>query len=141
MKWSIGTGKTRKKESSTAQKRSFRRVTGRWCREDLNRKNMPDKAPDSQNSTSTRVSSFFIEHLLGSSRNQDTKAEIRDNIRGDCRKENISNSGRVVSLCNQVCCQVPGDGLSSAYHSPSESSLEWYKTSFNYKHLGKPRSK
>ncbi|XP_064190632.1 homeobox protein HMX1-like [Anguilla rostrata] len=97
---------------------------------------MPDNASDSQNSISPRVSSFFIEHLLGSNRNQDTKDDIRNNITGYWRKENISHSGRAVSLRNQVS----GDGLPPDSRPQRDSSLKWCKTTLNNKALGRPRS-
>nr|XP_006629747.1 PREDICTED: homeobox protein HMX1 [Lepisosteus oculatus] len=103
---------------------------------------MPDKAAESQNSTSARVSSFFIENLLGSNRKEETRDTIQDNI-DDCSKEMFFHSGVAVSHCNQICCQVSNAGFSTQNCPLRIYPLEWYRrASLNcaaHERLGSPK--
>ncbi|KAJ8341871.1 hypothetical protein SKAU_G00341620 [Synaphobranchus kaupii] len=72
---------------------------------------MPYKAAETQDSTSSRVSSFFIENLLRPSM-KDGENDTKGNT-GGCRKATIIHSGVAVSYCNQVRCQVTHAGSNS----------------------------
>ncbi|RXM35922.1 Homeobox protein HMX2 [Acipenser ruthenus] len=84
---------------------------------------MPDKATaESQKSTSARVSSFFIENLLGSNRKESKREKNREHI-GDCSKEKRFHSALVVSHCSQIS----NAAFSTLNYPIRENPLEWYR--------------
>ncbi|MGH0144773.1 UNVERIFIED_CONTAM: hypothetical protein FKN15_036997 [Acipenser sinensis] len=84
---------------------------------------MPDKATaESQKSTSARVSSFFIENLLGSNRKESKREKNREHI-GDCSKEKRFHSALVVSHCSQIS----NAAFSTLNYPMRENPLEWYR--------------
>ncbi|XP_041127724.1 homeobox protein HMX1-like [Polyodon spathula] len=84
---------------------------------------MPDKATaESQNSTSARVSSFFIENLLGSNRKESKNEKNRDHI-GDCSKEKRFHSALVISRCSPISSAA----FSTQNYPIRANPLEWYR--------------
>ncbi|KAM4708283.1 homeobox protein HMX1 [Discoglossus pictus] len=77
---------------------------------------MPDDATENQNTTSARVSSFFIENLLGT----DIKEEKKPRSPDDGHSAQHIQRG---SHCASLCCQV------SPYSSYPlrENTMEWYR--------------
>ncbi|XP_075426194.1 homeobox protein HMX1 [Ascaphus truei] len=80
---------------------------------------MPDEATENQSATSARVSSFFIENLLGSE------------VKGDKKRHGLLEpplpSGVASSHCTSVCCQVSPFSYTSQSYPPRENSMEWYR--------------
>ncbi|CAM4552081.1 homeobox protein HMX1-like [Lepidochelys kempii] len=87
---------------------------------------MPDEATDTTNSASSRVSSFFIENLLGTE-GKESREERTQESTEDGHKETRSHSGIAGSHCAQVCCQVSPFGFSSQSYPLRESTMEWYR--------------
>ncbi|XP_074847811.1 homeobox protein HMX1 [Carettochelys insculpta] len=89
---------------------------------------MPDEATENISPASGRVSSFFIENLLGpegkESRGERTQASAEDG-----HKETRPPSGIAGSHCAQLCCRVSpfGFGLGSAGCPVRGSTMEWYR--------------
>ncbi|XP_041087476.1 homeobox protein HMX1-like [Polyodon spathula] len=92
---------------------------------------MPDKAAESQKSTSARVSSFFIENLLGSNRKENKKEKNREHA-DDCSREKRFHNAVAVSHCSQICYQVSNAAFSSKNHRHGENPLVWYRESQNF---------
>ncbi|XP_075044856.1 homeobox protein HMX1 [Mixophyes fleayi] len=82
---------------------------------------MPDDSTENQGSTSSRVSSFFIENLLGTETKDKKRADPEDG-------HTVQPIGLAGSHFNSVCCQVSPYNYSSHGTYPlRENTIEWYK--------------
>ncbi|XP_053314215.1 homeobox protein HMX1 [Spea bombifrons] len=83
---------------------------------------MPDDSTENQGSTSTRVSSFFIENLLGTETKEEKKHPGQDD------GHIVQQRGLAGSHYNSVCCQVSPYNYSSHGSYPlRENTMEWYR--------------
>ncbi|XP_043919332.1 homeobox protein HMX1 [Protopterus annectens] len=90
---------------------------------------MPDKATENQNPSSGRVTSFLIEHLLGSE-NKEGKQQKTDRTVDDDPEESPLQSALCSGHCAAVCCQVSAVAFSTAQLYPlreNSRTLEWYR--------------
>ncbi|XP_028658819.1 homeobox protein HMX1 [Erpetoichthys calabaricus] len=89
---------------------------------------MPEKQIESPNLSSARFSSFLIENLLRSNRNENKKESNWDPPEGSRKKKQFFG-GVVINHCNQICCMLSNDGFSTHGHSLGQNNLEWYRES------------
>ncbi|XP_053556884.1 homeobox protein HMX1 [Bombina bombina] len=75
---------------------------------------MPDDSTENQSATSARVSSFFIENLLGTESKEEKKRPSPDD----------EQRGPVGSHCNSMCCQL---SPYSSYPLRENTAMEWYR--------------
>lgn len=87
---------------------------------------MPDEATEQAHSASARVSSFFIENLLGSA-GKESRGQRKRGSAEDGHKEPRSLGGIAGSHCAPLCCQVSAFGFSPRRCPLRESPTEWYR--------------
>ncbi|XP_019408197.1 PREDICTED: homeobox protein HMX1-like [Crocodylus porosus] len=87
---------------------------------------MPDEATEQAHAASARVSSFFIENLLGSA-GKESRAQGKRGSAADGHKEPRSLGGIAGSHCAPLCCQVSAFGLSPRRCALRQSPAEWYR--------------
>lgn len=93
---------------------------------------MHDKAPDSQTSLTPRVSSFFIENLLGSSKNEEPqRSPAKDKARADVRRESALHGRETQHRFSEVCGQAAStvSTVDRGPLAPTQPPLEWYRRS------------
>uniref|UniRef100_A0A8D0L2A3 Homeobox domain-containing protein n=1 Tax=Sphenodon punctatus TaxID=8508 RepID=A0A8D0L2A3_SPHPU len=79
---------------------------------------------ESGHSPAARVSSFFIENLLGSEGKESSRAGRRAESPGHKERRLLhSGGGAAGGHCTPVCCQLSAFGS----HSLRESTMEWYR--------------
>ncbi|XP_010775663.1 homeobox protein HMX1-like [Notothenia coriiceps] len=101
---------------------------------------MQEKLKDNGTPTSSRVSSFFIENILG--KGTDKHESVTDRSRGEAGVETGSSDGVLKAHHADVSAPEP-DGCSSTARSPyRDSPLQWYRgaNALNFRALETPQS-
>ncbi|KAM8938798.1 homeobox protein HMX1 [Pelodytes ibericus] len=83
---------------------------------------MPDDSVENPGATSTRVSSFFIENLLGTQTKESKKSTSQED------GHIVQHSGLAGSHITSMCCQISPFNYSNHGSFPlRENTMEWYR--------------
>ncbi|XP_042195332.1 homeobox protein HMX1 [Callorhinchus milii] len=87
---------------------------------------MPDKVTEPQSTPPARVSSFFIENLLGNNGKDKHRDRNEESPEEAGPKSSRFHNGIAGSHCNQICCQMSTLGFCAQTYPLRESTLQWY---------------